>query len=163
MLSRFTSRSSWWGRSTRACVAWLALLAVALPSFASVRGLCCEPGVTKSSDCCAAAINMPGMDSSRMNSSGMGSMAGVATEADHSVALTAVDCDPALESEIPAYLLRSEGNFDGSPLRTREIHSALVWNLTSDLSASGAPVFLLVEGRPPRISPLDPLTVILRI
>jgi hypothetical protein len=151
-------RRDWTGRLMRACVAWLTLLAVALPGFAAVRGLCCEPGLKKNSDCCAAAMTMPGMDSS-----GMGSMVGVGIDADYSALLTSTDCAPALESEIPAYLARSESGFDGTPLLTREIHCALVLNMSADASSSATFASVLVEGRPPRVSLPDSLSTILRI
>ncbi len=135
MLFRSTlRRGNWLARSMRAGVAWFALLVLALPGFASVRAVCCEPEMAKGSDCCAAqlkpstmktaAMAMPGMDSSRM-----AAMTGAAVVADSAIAITATDCGPASDSEVPAFVVRSEGAFDGSPLLTREIHSVLALNL----------------------------------
>src|SRR5277367_2222480 len=109
-------------------VAWLALLALALPGFAAVPGLCCEPGLTKGSNCCASAMKMPGMDTSQMESSQMESMISAAVTADHWIAFTAIQCAPSSDSEIPAFLVRSEGSFDGSLLLTRNVHPALARN-----------------------------------
>jgi hypothetical protein len=101
---------------------------------------------------------MPGMNSSQMES-----MMRDAVNADHSVEMTATDCSPALNSELPEFLVRNEGSFDGSLLAARKINSALVWNLETEASASATSALLLVEGRPPRISLSDPLFFILRI
>jgi hypothetical protein len=141
----------------RAGVAWFALLALALPGFAWVRGICCEPGLTKGSDCCASATKMPGMDSSQMES-----MTDAPVSADRSVAVTATRCAPVPGSEIPEFLVRSEGAFDGSPLLARDIHP-LTSNCGADLFSSVNSAVLLVEGTPPRILLSDPLSVVLRI
>jgi len=163
MLSELTSRSSLLGRSTRAGLAWLALLALALPGFASMRGLCCEPGLAKSSDCCATqlkttAMKMPGMDSSQM--AGMESSA---VTADAWVAVTATRCAPGSDSEIPEFIVRSEGSFDARPLLHPGFHPALAWNWDAGISSSATSALPLVEGRPPRLLLSDPLSFVLRI
>jgi hypothetical protein len=147
----------------RAGVAWFALLALALPGFASLRGLCCDPGLTESSDCCASAMKMPGMDSSQIESSQMESVTVAALNADHWVALTATQCAPSSDSEILAFLVRSEGSFDGSLLFTRDVHPALARNWDADLFSGVTPALLLVDGTSPRISLSDPLSLVLRI
>jgi hypothetical protein len=142
----------------RAGVAWFTLLALALPGFASVRGLCCEPGLTKGSGCCASAMKMPGMDSSQM-----ASMNGAADAADHSVVLTTTGCASVPDSEYPEFLVRSEGTFDESLLLTRDIHPALNSDWGANLFSSGTPALLLVEGKPLRILLSDQLSIVLRI
>ena len=143
----------------RVGVAWFALLALALPGFASVRRLCCGPGLTKSSDCCAAAMKMPEMNSSQMESM----LGGGPATADHWVAVTATRCVPVPDSEIAEFLVRNEWTFDGSLLLTRDSPSALAWNWGLDLRSSETTAVLLVEGRPPRIPLSDPFPVVLRI
>jgi hypothetical protein len=158
MILRVTSRSGWRGRSMRAGVAWFALLALAVPGFASVRGLCCEPGLAKSTDCCASAMKMPGMDSSQMES-----MEGGAVAADRWVAVASTQCAPVPDSQIPEVLVRSEGTFDGSLQPTRDIHPALALNGGANVFSFETAALLLVEETPPRALRSDPLSVVLRI
>jgi len=163
MLSRFTLRGGWSMRSLRSAMAWVALLALALPGFASLRGFCCGPGVTKGSDCCAAqmktmAMTMPGMESSHMDS-----MMGAAVAADQSIAVTATQCSPVSDLEILQFLVRGERAFDESPVLTRGDHAVSVWNRGGGFSSSSSPALILVEGRPPRLFLPDSLPVVLRI
>ena len=139
----------------RTGMAWFALLALALPGFASVRGLCCEPGLTKGSDCCASAMKMPGMDSSQMES--------MDAPANDWVVITAIHCASAPDSEIPEFVVRSEGAFDGSPLLARNIHPALASNWSADLFSSFNPAVPLVEGAPPGLFLSPPSSTVLRI
>jgi hypothetical protein len=113
----------------------------------------------KSSDCCASAMKVPGMDSSQM--AAMNGRAAVT--ADHSVRVTAAQCAPAPDWAIPEFIVRSEGTFDGSPLLTRDFHPALAWNWCADLFSANTPLLLLVEETPPRLLLSDPLSLVLRI
>jgi hypothetical protein len=153
----------WWGRSTRTCVAWFAMLTLALPGFASVCGLCCEPGLAKGSDCCASEMRTPGMKMPGMNSSQMESMNGAPLSANHWVAVTATRCAPDSDSEIPEFAVRSEGVFDGSFLLARDFHSAIAWNWGADLFSSVNSAVPLVEETPPRSLLSHPFSFVLRI
>jgi hypothetical protein len=142
----------------RAGVAWFALLALALPGFAAMRGFCCEPGLTKGSDCCASAMKMPGMECSQMEST-----MGAAVSADHRVAITPTLCAPVPGSEFPGFLVQSEGTFDGRLLLTQDFHPWLTSNLDADLFSSGNAAVPLIEETPPRLLLSDPLSIVLRI
>jgi hypothetical protein len=152
-------RRGWWRRSVRSGVAWYALLAVALPGFASMRGLCCEPGMTKASGCCASAMKMPGMDSSEMKLMD----GGAAVAADRWVAATATRCAPVSESEVPEFLIRSQGAFDGSVLLTQDLHSAVARDRDASTFSSVTSDLLLVEAAPPEIFFSRPSSTVLRI
>jgi hypothetical protein len=150
-------------RLVRSGMVWVALLALALHGFASLRGLCCDPGATKGSDCCAAQVKTTAMKMPGMNSSQMESMMGAAFAADQSIAVTTSQCWPVSDSEVPQFLVRGESAFDGSPVLTRSDHDALVWNRGDGFSSSSTLALILVEGRPPRLFLPDSLPVVLRI
>jgi hypothetical protein len=98
-----------------------------------------------------------------MDSSQMAAMTGAAIVADSAIAITATDCGPAPDSEIPAFVVRVEVTFDGSLPLARDIHPALASNFGVDMSPSVAPALLLGEGTPPRLLLSDPLSLVLRI
>jgi hypothetical protein len=161
-------RGGWLGRRMRAGVAWFALLGLALPGFASVRGLCCEPDLAKRTDCCATsmekrAMKMPGMDSSEMAAMMDTARAADSSVANPSLVVAATRCASVPSSESSEFFVQNEGAFDGSLLLTRDFHPALAWNLGAGESSSVTTALLLVEDTPPRLLLCDSLSLVLRI
>lgn len=135
----------------RVGAAWFALLALALPGFASVRGLCCEAELTKSSDCCASAMKMPGMDGMEMAASGDGLRAASPPE----------QCSVRQGTEVLEFVVPDAGIGDSRAVLTIEDHPA-VTNRSAEISLSEDVDFFL-DRNPPGSFLTDPLTVLLRI
>jgi hypothetical protein len=140
----------------RAGAAWFALLALALPGFASVRGLCCEPGLTKGSHCCVSAMKMAGMESSEM-----ASMDG-APVVDVGVAAIA-ECAMAPVGEVPVFVVRSKVSFERDLLPAQDRLPALARTRYAELSVAEASSSLFIYKTPPKLFLFDPLFVSLRI
>ena len=172
MRQEFPLRRGWWGRSMRAGAAWFALLALALPGFASVRGLCCEPDLTKGSGCCASEMQMVGMKMAGMGESGMTSMdsAPVMNAAPvidsrfldgRFAAFT--ECAMAPVGEGPEFVVRSEVSFERDLLSAQDELPALAGTRYAELSVGAAPASFFVYRTPPELFLFDPLSVSLRI
>ena len=163
---RFISRGGWWGRSMRAGVAWFALLALALPGVASVRGLCCEPGLTKGSGCCVSWMKM-----AAMGESGMTSM-DAAPVMDGALVMNAAavngrfaaitECAMAPVGGGPEFVVRSEVSFERDLLTAQDQLPALAGIRYAELSAVAAPPSFIYK-TPPKLFLFDPLSVSLRI
>ncbi len=162
MLSRFTLRGGWLDRSMRSArcgMVWVALLALALPGFASLRGLCCEPGLTKGSDCCAASMKMPGMDSSQMESM----MGAAVVESSHRVFAAVAECAMAPVGEAPEFVVRNEGAFERDLASAQGQLAALTGTRHAELSAASTMPSFFVYKTPPGLFLSDPLFVVLRV
>jgi hypothetical protein len=158
---RFISRGGWWGRTMRAGVAWFALLVLALPGFDSVRGLCCEPGLTKGSGCCVSAMKMAGMGESKMASmDGAPVMSGAPV--DGRVAAIA-ECAMTPVGEGPEFVVRSEVSFERDLLPVRDQLPALAGTRCAELSGVAAPPWFFICNAPPKLFLFDPLLVSLQI
>ena len=158
MLSRLTSRAGW--RATRVIIAWFALLALALPGFASVRGLCCNAGMAKITDCCAAltkstAMKMPGMDSSQMESMTGNPVMDVGVAAADACAMVPAD-------DAPEFIVRSESSVERDLLPGQNQLPALAGTRGEELVVAASPSFFVYK-TPPKLFFFDPLSVSLRI
>ncbi len=140
----------------RAGVAGFALLAVVLPGFASVRGICCEPGLTKGSGCCVSAMKMAGMESSEMDSMDSAPVTDVRVAPVAECAMTPV-------GEAPEFVVRSEVSFERDLLPAQDQLPALAGTRPGELSFAAAPSLFFVYKTPPKLFLFDPLSVSLRI
>jgi hypothetical protein len=146
----------------RTGAAWFALLALALPGFASVRGLCCEPGLTKGSGCCVSAMKMVGMGESGMASMGGAPVMDGAPVIDVRVAAVA-ECAMAPVGEGPEFVVRSKISFERDLLPARDQLPALAGTRFAGLSVAATPPSFFVFKTPPTLFLFDPLSVSLRI
>lgn len=144
----------------RAGVAWFVLLTLALPGFASVRGLCCEPAVTKGSGCCASEMQMVGMKMAGMGESKVASMD--SAPAMNGFAAIA-ECAMAPVSEGPEFVVRSEVSFERDLEPAQDQPPALAGTRYAEFfAATGSPSFFIYK-IPPGLFLFDPLSVSLRI
>ncbi len=148
----------------RASVAWLVLLALALPGYASVRGLCCAPeGVQDRPDCCSASIgdsgNMPGMESSATRST-----AALSTAANAGSGLRVIaECAPVPAAEGPESVVQGERFLNQKLLPARGNVFGPGWNREAEVR-SGRPLSSSnMDRTPPGGSSFDPLSIALRI
>ena len=150
----------------RAGVAWFALLALALPGFASVRGLCCEPGLTKGSGCCVSAMKMAGMGESKMASMDGAPVMNAAPVIDSRFFdgrfAAVAECAMAPVGEGPEFVVRSEVSFERDLLPALDQLPALAGTRYAELSAAAPPSFFICK-TPPKLFLFDPLLVSLRI
>jgi hypothetical protein len=140
----------------RAVVAWFALLALALPGFASMRGLCCEPGLTNGPDCCVSAMKMAGMESSEMASMDSAPVTDVRVAA-------VAQCAMAPVGEAPEFVVRSEVSFERDLLPAQGQLPALAGTRYAELSVAATSPSFFVYKTLPELFLFDPLSVSLRI
>ena len=144
----------------RAGVAWFALLALALPGFASVRGLCCEPRLTNGSGCCPSAMKMTGMGES--GTASMNSAPVIESRFFEGRFAAIAECAMAPVGEGPEFVVRSEVSFERDLLPAQDQLPALAGIPYAELSASAPPSFFVYK-TPPKLFRFDPLSVSLRI
>jgi hypothetical protein len=151
----------------RAGVAWFALLVLALPGFDSVRGLCCEPGLTKGSGCCVSAMKMAGMGESKMASMDGAPVMNAAPVIDSRVFdgrfAAVAECAMAPIGEGPEFVVRSEVSFERDLLPALDHLPALAGSRYGELSGVAAPPWFFICNAPPKLFLFDPLLVSLQI
>jgi hypothetical protein len=145
----------------RTGTAWFALLALALPGFASVRGLCCERGLTKGSGCCASAMKMAGMSSSTMAS--MNNAPAVDTRFFDGRFAAIAECAMEPVGEGPEFVVRSEVFFERDLLPAQDKVPVLAGTHYAELSVAAASPSFFVYKTPPELFLFDQLSVSLRI
>lgn len=141
-------------RKVRMGAVWLVLLALALPGFASVRGICCAPeGVQDRPDCCAASDK------------GLDKVPGLATMAMASMAGSGLrvvaECAPVPVAEVPEYVVQSERLAEQGPLAAPGRISATFGE--AERLSDEASRYFKMDRMPPGISSFDPLSIALRI
>jgi hypothetical protein len=144
--------------SLRESAVWLLLLTLALPGFASLRGLCCESRVAKSADCCASAMKMVGTGSPEMVS-----MTGAAIMNHRPVATAGAECEMAPVREVPALVVRSESSLEPDLSPSQDLPSALAIRMHSELSVAVSPLLIRVRKTPPESFLFDPLSISFRV
>jgi hypothetical protein len=145
----------------RVGAAWFALLALALPGFASVSGLCCETRLTKGSGCCPSAMKMARMGASAMAS--MDSAPVIDSRFLYARVAATAECAMAPVGDGPEFVVRSEVSFERDLLSAQDELPALAGTRYAELSVGAAPASFFVYRTPPKLFLFDPLSVSLRI
>jgi hypothetical protein len=154
MRGRISLREFCCMRSIRIGAVWLALLTFALSGVASGFGYCCGPAKSQRPDCCAASMQMQGMDASAMERIN-------ADRGTHARQLSAASrCAQPPDSLSAEPMDRCESALDGYGLHAHSGPSALALNPSRELASDAS---LLLTGKTPPGSPPSALLSVLRI